>query len=236
MSATSDSSLDSADADSRRSCPSCNTWISSLIYDKQKLCVTCRGLDCDVDERCEECSLWPLDMFEKYLKHCKSLLAKCKVKNLHGSQKESFSKIPAKVESLGQSDPNMDNDLVTPSSSVSENRVRSLISESLEQFSSSFALSMEQSFARIDDLISARFSEGHVSKDVSNALCRILPPTYRSKRLLAKGNRFPPSLTPTKTMEGMGVNLRSLPCSLIFCLGLINCVLRLFASLNQYWI
>ena len=115
MSAASDSLLDSANADSRRSCPSCNTRMSSLIYDK--LCATCRGLDWDVNELCEECSLWPLDMMEKYLKHRKSLLVKSKAKKLRGSQKESFSKFPAKAKSLGQGDPNMDNDSVTPSCS-----------------------------------------------------------------------------------------------------------------------
>ena len=51
---------------------------------------------------------------------------------------------------------------------ISEVRVKALISESLVQLSSSFSSSMQESFARIDNLISLRLGEVNVSQDVSN--------------------------------------------------------------------
>ena len=41
-------------------------------------------------------------------------------------------------------------------------------------------------------------------------LFQILPLMYGSVCLLAKGNRIPPSLVPSRTLESPGVNLRSL--------------------------
>ena len=69
----SDSSLDS-----QRSCSNCNSRMSSLSYDRHKICFTCCGQDCDFENKCIECSLWSNDVFEKYLKHHKSLIAKAK--------------------------------------------------------------------------------------------------------------------------------------------------------------
>ena len=48
----SDSSLDS-----RRSCPNYNSRVSSVNYDRHEICVTCHEQDCDVDNKCIECSL-----------------------------------------------------------------------------------------------------------------------------------------------------------------------------------
>ena len=86
----SDSSLDSSVMDSRRSCPSCSSRMSSLLYDQHKLCVTCRGEECEFNNKCFECLSWPDDIFEKYVKHRRSPLAK--YKKLRGSLRASSGK------------------------------------------------------------------------------------------------------------------------------------------------
>ena len=68
MAMASDSSLDSADLNGRRSCPHCNARTSNLDYDRHECCVTCRGQDCTLDLKCVECSLWQSDVFDKYVK------------------------------------------------------------------------------------------------------------------------------------------------------------------------
>ena len=106
----SDSSLDSLDMDSRRSCPNCNSRMSSLIYDKHKLCISCLRQDCDTENKCIECSLWTDDVFEKYYKHRKSLLTKAKSKK---ARKDTSGK-PSDKSLVGQvqGDPSMTNESV----------------------------------------------------------------------------------------------------------------------------
>ena len=76
------SSMDSSVMDSRCSCPSCSSRMSSLLYDHRKLCVTCRGQDDEFHSDCVECLSWPVDIFKKYVKHRCSLLAKPKANKL----------------------------------------------------------------------------------------------------------------------------------------------------------
>ena len=82
MAMASDSSLDSADMDCRHSCPTCNSRMISLSNDRHKCCVSCRSQDCYFDGKCIECSLWPTDIFGKYIKHRRWLLSKSKFKKL----------------------------------------------------------------------------------------------------------------------------------------------------------
>ena len=162
----SDSSLDSADLESRRSYPNCNARMSSLNYDRHKIFVTWREQDCDLDSKCIECSLWCDDIFEKYLKHHKSLVSKSKYKKSH---KDTSGKSPCKSSiSQVQGDPSITDDSILLGMNISEDRVKTLIAESFAQLSSSFSSSMQESFARIDNLISLRLSEVNVSQDVSN--------------------------------------------------------------------
>ena len=145
----SDSSLDSVGMDSRRSCPSCNSRMSSLLNDRHKLCVTCRGQECDSSIKCIEWLSWTDEVFEKYIKHRRSLIAKSKAKKLRGSMKDSSGKLPCK--SLGnksQGESAVRDNSVVPCTNLSEDRVKELISSSLMDFSSSFDSSMEESFAR----------------------------------------------------------------------------------------
>ena len=40
------------DLDSRCSCSTCKTRMSSLLHDSHLICVACRGRDCNLDNRC----------------------------------------------------------------------------------------------------------------------------------------------------------------------------------------
>ena len=163
---TSDLSLDSSVMDSCRSCPFCSSWMSSLLSDQHKLCVTCRGQENEFHNKCVECLSWQDDIFEKYVKHCRSLLAKSKARKVRISLKVSSIRPSSEAsESRVQANPSFSNDAVPPSGSISEEKVRSFISESVAQFSSSFSSSIENSFARIYKLFASRFSKGNVRQD-----------------------------------------------------------------------
>ena len=156
----SDSSLDSLDLDSRHSYPNCNSRMSSLNYDKHKICNSCSGQDCDSENKCIECFLWTNDVFDKYFKYRKSLLSKTKSKKAckDASSKPSGKSLVGQV----QGDPSMTNESVPVGIS---DRVKILIADSLAQLSSSFSSSRQESFARIVNLISLRLSEINVSQD-----------------------------------------------------------------------
>ena len=64
---SSGSSSDSA-AD-RRTCITCHRWMSKKTFDRHTICVSCRGSDCDIDHRCEECMEWLEDEVLLYVKH-----------------------------------------------------------------------------------------------------------------------------------------------------------------------
>ena len=64
---SSGSSSDSA-AD-RRKCESCHRWMSKKTFDRHTLCVSCRGSECDIDHRCEECADWLEEDVLLYVKH-----------------------------------------------------------------------------------------------------------------------------------------------------------------------
>ena len=64
---SSGSSSDSA-AD-RRTCITCHRRMSKKTFDRHTICVSCRGSDCDIDHRCEECMEWLEDEVLLYVKH-----------------------------------------------------------------------------------------------------------------------------------------------------------------------
>ena len=73
------SSLDSsveAPSDGRRKCIACPRRVSKKSADRHTLCVNCRGFDCDINTRCEECLEWPEEEVKLYAKYRKSLKSK----------------------------------------------------------------------------------------------------------------------------------------------------------------
>ena len=69
---SSESSVD-APVDGRRKCSSCPRRMSKKSADRHTICISCRGFDCDVNDRCEECLEWSEDDIVKYAKYRKSL-------------------------------------------------------------------------------------------------------------------------------------------------------------------
>ena len=69
---SSESSVE-APVDGRRKCSSCPRRMSKKSADRHTVCVSCRGFDCDVDCRCDECLEWSEEEIIKYAKYRKSL-------------------------------------------------------------------------------------------------------------------------------------------------------------------
>ena len=59
--------------DGRRKCSSCPRRMSKKSADRHTICISCRGFDCDINNRCEECLEWSEDDIIKYAKYRKSL-------------------------------------------------------------------------------------------------------------------------------------------------------------------
>ena len=59
--------------DGRRKCSSCPRWMCKKSADRHTFCISCKGFDCDINNRCEECLEWSEDDINKYAKYRKSL-------------------------------------------------------------------------------------------------------------------------------------------------------------------
>ena len=59
--------------DGRRKCSSCPRRMSKKSAGRHTICISCRGFDCDINNRCEECLEWSEDDIIKYAKYRKSL-------------------------------------------------------------------------------------------------------------------------------------------------------------------
>ena len=72
---SSDSSVETP-SDGRQKCIACPRRMSKKTADRHTLCINCRGFDCDLDNRCEECLEWSEEEVMKYAKYHKSLKSK----------------------------------------------------------------------------------------------------------------------------------------------------------------
>ena len=62
----------------RRSCTKCHGRMSSFSLEKHLFCTKCRGSECSMNSRCDECMQWTKEEMEKYVKLRKSLSSKSK--------------------------------------------------------------------------------------------------------------------------------------------------------------
>ena len=69
---SSDSSMEPP-PDSRSKCVTCPRRMSAKTADRHTVCVVCRGYDCNLETRCEECIEWPDEEVHLYSKRRKSL-------------------------------------------------------------------------------------------------------------------------------------------------------------------
>ena len=72
---SSDSSVEQP-PDGRSKCVACPRRMSAKTADRHTTCVVCRGYDCNVESRFEECIEWPEEEIRLYAKMCKSLKSK----------------------------------------------------------------------------------------------------------------------------------------------------------------
>ena len=91
----SSSSVPSSGESSRRSCPRCHGRTSSFSVDRHSICTKCRGNDCDLDCRCDECLSWSVEEMESYVRLRKSLASKGKKKSSSNIRTPSASGPPA---------------------------------------------------------------------------------------------------------------------------------------------
>ena len=84
---SSDSSVETP-VDGQRKCSSCPRRMSKKSADRHTVCISCRGFDCDLNSRCEECLEWSEDDVIAYAKYRKSL------KSRESSSSKQKSKIP----------------------------------------------------------------------------------------------------------------------------------------------
>ena len=59
--------------DGRCKCSSCPRGMCKKSDDRHTFCISCKGFDCDINNRCEECLEWSEDDIIKYAKYRKSL-------------------------------------------------------------------------------------------------------------------------------------------------------------------
>ena len=97
-SSSSSASLLASD-DARRQCQQCHRRISKLVYDRHAFCTRCRGVECSVDSRCEECADWSREEMEVYVKHRRSL------KSMDVKVKEPLPRPPSPESSVPSSHP-----------------------------------------------------------------------------------------------------------------------------------
>ena len=62
--------------DSSSKCVFCPRRMSAKTADRHTVCVVCRGNDCNLETRCEECIEWPEEEVRLYAKMRKSLKSK----------------------------------------------------------------------------------------------------------------------------------------------------------------
>ena len=141
------------DLDSRRNCSTCKTRMSSLMHDSHLMCISCRGRDCNLDNRCVECEGWSEEAMLKYIKYRKSLDSKSKSKK---EKKISASSDQASLPSSRDSNVSQDSAALA---GISEARVAELISMQLGEFSSSFAATLQASCDNIRTFIDDKFAQ-----------------------------------------------------------------------------
>ena len=79
----------------QRSCARCPSRMSSIDRDKHLFCIKCRGFECSVDLRCDECKDWSKKEMLAHEKIRKSLASKNKGRGKSSSSSSKSSKKPA---------------------------------------------------------------------------------------------------------------------------------------------
>ena len=76
----------------QRSCSRCSSRMSSFDCDRHLVCTRCRGYECSVELRCEECECWSQEEMLAHEKYLKSVASKSKGR---GKSSNKSAKVPA---------------------------------------------------------------------------------------------------------------------------------------------
>ena len=178
--------------DARRSCPKCNTRMSSLFYDKHSICHSCRKTDCSIDKKCSECSLWSDDEFARFIRHKKSLDSKSKNRKAKKSE-EGLARASSSESVVSPSGA----ENLSSRASLDESRILELISSQMNVFAQSFASSMENSFIQLDNRIDEKIA-------CSNRSLADPSPQAPVQLPLSQGRPDPSCLTPQMRYGNLG--------------------------------
>ena len=112
----------------RRSCKKCHGRMSSFSLDKHLFCIKCRGSDCSLTSRCDECMQWTKEEMEGYIKLQKSLSSKGRRSKSPPQSTPHDSdfdhNLAAQIESVNKS---VDQKLEAMSSSLMSSRFSSML-------------------------------------------------------------------------------------------------------------
>ena len=119
--------------DGRRTCIACPKRMSKKTVDRHISCVSCRGFDCDIDTRCEECMDWPEEEVRLYAKYRKPLKSKTSTKS------KSSAPLPPPADSIPSPQPSPRGDIEhrLDSLSVTVTNLAELVHTKLEALTAS---------------------------------------------------------------------------------------------------
>ena len=161
----SSSSVPSSGESSRWSCPRCHWRMSSYSVDRHSICCKCRGNDCTIDCRCDECLSWSMEEMESYVKLRKSLASKGK--------KKSFSTLKTPSSSGPQA-----------TSVVVDEKIRAHIATFSWDVDDRLASLSSSLMSRLDELfVSFRSNVSNLSLPAEPEVLGLTPPTGQSPPL-----------------------------------------------------
>ena len=98
--ATSSSSTTTQETGAHRSCSACRKRMSQQKYDRHSVCISCRSINCDLNQRCDECSSWTSEEMDLYLKHRKTLESKGKKKESKAPTQPQSPKVTVDIDMI----------------------------------------------------------------------------------------------------------------------------------------
>ena len=162
---SSSSSVPSSEESSHRSCPRCHGRMNSFSVDRHSICCKCRGNDCTIDCRCDECLSWPVEEMESYVKLRKSFASKGKKKS---------SSAPKTPSSSGPQAPSVDVD----------EKIRAHIATFSQDVDDRLASLSSSLMSRLDELVvSFRSNVSNCSLPAEPEVSGLTPPTGQSPPL-----------------------------------------------------
>ena len=197
-------------------CP-CGSRISSLTHDYHSFCINCRGQDCDVDNKCEECVVVADDVFTVYVKHRQSLKRKLVSKQRRKLALSTQTVTvgvevrPASVADFSSpSPPSVALEAPVSDVQLDAQPVESVQGVTLDQGKDLFAIFsqfLEAKFASID----SRISQGLASKNVSQDV--LIIPSFTAPSVVAGRSESTPDRAPLRAIyRWLGIQPRRAGC------------------------